>query len=65
MPLPPIPSRQLSRADLARRSFDRAYLRLRNDADAGRISPGEAKEKFLALRDAYYQRKASRGWVAA
>lgn len=60
-----IPSRQLSRADLTRRAFDRAYLRLRKDTDAGVISPGEAKAKFLALRDAYYQRKAARGWVAA
>ena len=62
---PPIPSRQLSRADLARRAFDRACNRLRADADAGLISYGAALVRFLALRDAYYQRKAARGWAAA
>lgn len=63
--MPRIPSRQLSRADLARRAFDRACNRLRADADAGVISHGAALVRFRALRDAYYQRKASRGWVAA
>ena len=57
MTLPPVPSRMLSRTQLARRAFDRSCAQLRADADAGRISHGAALERFCSLRDAYYQRK--------